>query len=210
MAVEVVDITEGLAAHVTAMVLFHRLGGLLGDALLLLVLVLVLVLHGGHDASARGRGGGGCGQDASYGGDVRGVPAVLPWYGGDERHHGGRRLHLFGPRHHLDAGVAGLMPPQVVAVPEGLVAVAADEGRLGFGLLLDYSDGGPSTASTSSPSPAGHIVLEEFGGTYWGLLVQGNGQHWLLIRWLSSRVKEWQEAVSGHLVLVMQGLIGLL
>lgn len=51
VAVEVVHVSEGLATHVTSVVLFHRLGGLLGDALLL----LLLVLHGRHDAGARRR-----------------------------------------------------------------------------------------------------------------------------------------------------------
>lgn len=38
VAVEVIHISEGLTAHVTAMILFHRLGWFLRDALLMLVL----------------------------------------------------------------------------------------------------------------------------------------------------------------------------
>lgn len=48
VAVKVIHISEGFTTHVTAMILFHWLGGLLRDALLL------LVLHWGHDTSACG------------------------------------------------------------------------------------------------------------------------------------------------------------
>lgn len=48
VAVEVIHISEGLTAHVTAVILFHRLRGLLRDVLLL------LVCHRRHDASACG------------------------------------------------------------------------------------------------------------------------------------------------------------
>lgn len=48
MAIEVINISEGFTTHVTAMVLFHWLGGFLREVLLLLL--LLLMLHRGHDA----------------------------------------------------------------------------------------------------------------------------------------------------------------
>lgn len=48
VAVEVIYISEGFTTHIAAMILFHWLGGLLGDALLL------LVLNWGHDARTCG------------------------------------------------------------------------------------------------------------------------------------------------------------
>lgn len=160
VAVQVVDVAEGLATHLAAMVLLDGLRRLLGDVL------LWHVAHGRrrHDAGRDGRGGRG--EDARHRGDVRRVAVVLPLHGRDHGHHGGRRLRrLLGPRHHLDAGVAGLVAPQVVAVAEGLVAVAAHEGRLALVLLLDDGHWWPPTA------PASHIVLKQVGGAGWGLLV---------------------------------------
>lgn len=89
VAVEVVHVAEGLAAHLAAVVLLHRLGGLLG--------------HGGllrqdrHHARGGGRGGRRRGEDARHRGDVRGVGVVVAWHSGDERHHGGRCRCLLGP-----------------------------------------------------------------------------------------------------------------
>lgn len=72
---------------------------------------------------------------------------------------------LLGARHHLDAGVTGLMASQVVAVTEGLVTVSTDKRRFAFVLLLYYRHRRPLSCS------AGHIVFEEFSGTDRWLLV---------------------------------------
>lgn len=98
----------------------------------------------------------------------------------------------------------------MVAVTEGLVAVAADEWRLALVLFLDHDHRtAPSSIPTpSSPCPAGYIVLEELGCADRGLVVQRNGHHRLLVLWL--RVQQWQQAVWGHLVLVVKGFISLL
>lgn len=160
VAIQVVDVTEGLAAHLTAVVLLDRFGGFLGHVL------LWLVAHCRWCHDTGGHGGGCCGEDARYCGDVGRVAVVLSRHGGDHGHHGGGCLSgLLWPRHHLDAGVAGLMAPQVVAVAEGLVAVATDERCLAFVFLL-YDRHWRTLASS-----AGHIVFEEIGGTGRGLLV---------------------------------------
>lgn len=229
VAIEVVDVTEGLAAHLAAMVLLHGLGGLLVGHV-----ALRHVAHGGrrHDAGARGdRGGGGRGgEEARHGGDVGGVGLgvgvwvwVVVWvwvgvgvgrgtlpdhaaHGRHHGHHGGRRLRrLLGARHHLDARVARLVAAQVVAVAEGLVAVATDEGRLAALLLLHHRHG-PVSAATA----AGHVVLEELGGANRRLPVHLDGQDGLLVDGLGPGVEQRQQAVLGHLVLVMEGFIGLL
>lgn len=103
--------------------------------------------------------------------------------------------------------MTGLVPPQVVAVPEGLVAVAAYEGRFRLGLLL--YDHLPASATSTAPSSrtAGHAVLEEVGRNDRGLLVENDGKNRLLILRLIARVEQGQEAV---LMLVVEGFIGLL
>ncbi len=201
VAVEVVDVTEGLAAHLAAVVLLHRFGGFLGYGWLLL-------RQDRHHARSRRCGSGGGGEDASHRGDVGRVAVVVPWHSGNERHHGGRCGCLLGPWHHLNACVTGLMPPEVVTVPKGLVAVAAYEGSLWLGFLLYYYL--TTTASaTSSPSarPTAHVVFEEVSRTDWGFLVEQDGKNRLLILRLS--VEQRQQAVL-VLVLVVEGFIGLL
>lgn len=89
VAVEMVDVTEGLTAHIAAMVLLHRLGGLLGHWRLL--------RQGRHHARSSGCRGGCRGKDACHRGYVRGVGVVITWHSGDERHHGGRCGCLLGP-----------------------------------------------------------------------------------------------------------------
>lgn len=42
---------------------------------------------------------------------------------------------FFGPGHQLDACVAGLVAPQVIAVPESFTAVSAHKGSFGFFFL---------------------------------------------------------------------------
>lgn len=96
------------------------------------------------------------------------------------------------------------MAPQVVAVTESLVAVAADERCFAFVFLLYDRHWWPRT------SPAGHIVFEEIGSAGRGLLVYLDGQDRLLVNLLSSCIKQWQQAVLGHLVLVVEGFICLL
>lgn len=184
VAVEVIHISESLTTHVTAVILFHWFGGLLRNTLLL------LVLHRGHYASACGCWRGGCSENTSYSSNVRRVSVILTGDSGYEWHHGGGCLCLLRPWNHLNASVARLVPPQVVAVPESLVAVATDERRLWFRLLFDHSDWRPTTSPT--PSPTGHIVFKKFCSTDRGFLVQGNGEHWFLIRWLCSRIEQRQ------------------
>ncbi len=199
VAVEVVDVTEGLAAHLTAVVLLHRFGGFLGYGWLLL-------RQDRHHACSRRCGGGGGGEDASHRGDVGRVAVVVPWHSGNERHHGGCCGRLLGPWHHLNARMRGLMSPEVVTVPKGLVAVAAYEGSLWLGFLLYYYLT-TTAATTSSPSahPASHVVFEEVSRTDWGFLVEQDGKNRLLI--LRLRVEQRQQAI---LVLVVEGFIGLL
>ena len=96
------------------------------------------------------------------------------------------------------------MPPQMIAVPKGLVAVAADKGCLGFGLFLDDGD----LSQTSTIDPIRNIVLEEFCSTDLGLLFHEDRQNWLLISRL--RVEEGEKAVSNPVMLVVQSLVGLL
>lgn len=75
--VQVVDVTEGLAAHLAPMVLFHRLGWLLGDTW------LAGGDRGGRHHGTRGRC---CGSE-----DVRGVSVVFSRHAREQWHHGGRR-----------------------------------------------------------------------------------------------------------------------
>ena len=96
------------------------------------------------------------------------------------------------------------MASQVVAVTEGLVTVATDERRLAFVFLLYHRHWRPSASST------GHIVLEEIQSTGRGLLIYMDGKDRLLVNLFRSCVKKWQQAVLGHLVLVVEGFIGLL
>lgn len=113
-----------------------------------------------------------------------------------------------------------LVPSQVVAVSEGLVAVAADERRFAFGFFLHYghrsSDATssaamtPSTPSSAGPCPATHAVLQEVRGAHWGLLIKRDWHDGLLVLWLGAGVQQRQQAVWAHLVLVVQGVIGLL
>lgn len=199
VTVQVVDVAEGLAAHLAPVVLLDRFGGFLGHVLLL------HVPHRWWCHDTGGNWGGCCGEDASDCRDVGRVAVVLPGHGGDHGYHGGGCLGgLLWPWHHFDTGVAGLMAPQVVAVAEGLVAVATNERCFSFVLLLYNRHWWPYTSST------GHIVLEEIGGTGRRLLVYLDGQDGLLVNLFSSCVKKWQQAVLGHLVLVVEGFIGLL
>lgn len=110
-----------------------------------------------------------------------------------------------------------LVPSQVVAVSEGLVAVAAGKRRFAFGFLLHYghrwSDAASSTTmapSTSDTRRTTHAVLEEVGGDHRGLLVERDGHDGLLVMRLGAGVQQWQQTVWAHLVLVVQGIIGLL
>lgn len=103
--------------------------------------------------------------------------------------------------------MTGLVPPEVVAVPKGLVTVAAYEGRLRLGLLL-YNHRTTAAAATSSARPATHVVFEEVSRTDWGLLVERDGKNRLLIQRL--RVEQRQKAVLRDLMLVVEGFIGLL
>ncbi len=205
--VQMVNVPEGFPAHFTAVVLLYGLGWLFGGT------VLGHVGHGhrGHDSRGRGRGSGCSGKDASDGWDVGRVARGLTGHGGDKRDHGGCRLRrLFGSGHHFDASVAGLVSAEVVAVAEGLVAVAADERRLALVLFLDHGHWTTSSgiATPSSPRPAGYVVLEKLSNADGGLVVQRNGHHRLLV--LRLRVQQWQQAVRGHMVLVVKGFISLL
>lgn len=111
---------------------------------------------------------------------------------------------LLRTRHHLDAGVAGLVASQVVAVSEGLVTVTTDERRFAFVFLLNHRHQWPLTSST------GHIVFQEFSSTDGGFLVHLDRQDRLLVNLLCSSIEKWQQAILGHLVLVVEGFIGLL
>lgn len=70
VAIQVVHVPKGLAAHVTAVVLLHWFGGLFGDVLLLLLMLLLVVVlvHWSHDTGACG--GRGCRHYTSHCGDV--------------------------------------------------------------------------------------------------------------------------------------------
>lgn len=92
----------------------------------------------------------------------------------------------------------------MVAVAEGLAAVPAHKRCFAFVLLLYDRHRWPGT------SPAGHIVFEEIGSTRRRLLVYLDGQDRFLVNWFISSVEERQQAVLGHLVLVVQGFICLL
>lgn len=96
------------------------------------------------------------------------------------------------------------MAPQMVAVTEGLVAVTAHKRCFAFVLLLYDRHWWPCT------SPAGHIVFKEIGSTGRRLLVYLDGQDRFLVNWFISSIEERQQAVLGHLVLVVQGFIRLL
>lgn len=106
--------------------------------------------------------------------------------------------------------MTGLVSPEVVAVPKGLVTVAAYEGRLRLGLLFYNHRTTAAASSASSPSacPAAHVVFEEVSRTDWGLLVERDGKNRFLIQWL--RVEQRQKAVLRDLMLVVEGFIGLL
>lgn len=201
VAIQVVDVTKGLATHLAPVVFLDGFGGFLDDVLLR----HVAHCRRRHDTCAWGNRGGRRGEDARYRGDVGRVAVVLSWHGRDHGYHGGGCLGcLLWPWHHLDTGVAGLMTPQVVAVAEGLVAVAADERRLAFVLLLYHRHWRPTASS------AGHIIFQEIGGAGRWLLIYLDGQDRLLVNLFSSCIKQWQQAVLGHLVLVVEGFIGLL
>lgn len=73
VAVQVVDIAKGLAAHLTPVVLLDRFGGFLGGVLLL----HVAHCRRRHDARARGNRGGRRGEDSRHRGDVGGVAVVV-------------------------------------------------------------------------------------------------------------------------------------
>lgn len=92
----------------------------------------------------------------------------------------------------------------MVAVTEGLVAVAAHKRCFAFVLLLYDGHRWPRT------SPAGHIVFEEIGSAGRRLLVYLDGQDRFLVNWFVSSIEERQQAVLGHLVLVVKGFIRLL
>ncbi len=87
VAIQVIDITKGLATHLTPMVFLDGFGGFLGD-----ILLRHVAHRRRHDACARGNRGGGCGEDARYRGDVGRVTVVLSWHGGDHGYHSGGRL----------------------------------------------------------------------------------------------------------------------
>lgn len=199
VAIQVVDVTKGLATHLTTMVFLDRFGGLLRDVL------LWHIAHCRRCHDTWGNRGGCCREDACYSGDVGRVAVVLSLHGGNHGYHGGGCLgSLLWPGNHLDTSVAGLMASQVVTVTEGLVAVAADERCFAFVFLLYDRHWWPCT------SPAGHIVFEEISSAGRGLLVYLDGQDRLLINLISSCIKKWQQAVLGHLVLVVEGFICLL
>lgn len=199
VAVQVVDVAEGLAAHLASMVLLDWLGRLLGYVL------LRHVAHRRWRHDARRYRGGRRGEDACYCGDVGGVTVILPRHGGDHGYHCRGSLGGFlWPRHHLDAGVTGLVAPQMVTVTESLVAIATNKRCFAFVLLLyDWH-------WWSHTSPAGHIVFEEIGGAGRRLLVYLDGQDRFLVNWFVSSIEERQQAVLGHLVLVVKGFIRLL
>lgn len=96
------------------------------------------------------------------------------------------------------------MAPQVVAVTEGLVAVATDERGFALVFLLYHRHWRPRTSS------ACHIIFEEISSTGRWLLVYLDGQDRLLVNLFSSCIEKWQQAVLGHLVLVVEGFICLL
>lgn len=199
VAVQVVDVAKGLAAHLASVVLLDRLGGLLGDVL------LRHVAHRRRRHDTRRHRGGRRGEDACYRGDVGGVTVVLSRHGGDHGYHcRGSLGGLLWPRHHLDSSVTGLMAPEMVAVTEGLVAVAAHKRCFAFVLLLYDRHWLPHS------SPAGHIVFEEIGSAGRRLLVYLDGQDRFLVNWFVSSIEERQQAVLGHLVLVVKGFICLL
>lgn len=108
-----------------------------------------------------------------------------------------------------------LVPSKVVAVSEGLVAVAADKWRFAFGFFLHYGHWCANAAAStmtpsSSPCQVAHAVLEDVGGAHRRLLIQWDGHDGLLVLRLGAGVQQWQQAVWAHRMLVVQGVIGLL
>lgn len=91
------------------------------------------------------------------------------------------------------------MTPQVVAVSKGFIAVAAHKRCLSFMFLLYYRHWGPQPTT-------GHIV----SCTGRRLLLYLDGKDRFLVNRFSSSIKKWQQAVLCHLVLVVEGFIGLL
>lgn len=96
------------------------------------------------------------------------------------------------------------MASQVVAVSKGLVTVTADERRFAFVFLLYHRH------RRSLTSSAGHIVFQEFSSTDRWFLVYLDRQDRFLVHLLCSSIKKWQQAILGHLVLVVEGFICLL
>lgn len=96
------------------------------------------------------------------------------------------------------------MASQMVTVAEGLVTVATDERCFAFMFLLYHRHWWPWTSS------AGHIVFKEISSTGRWFMVYLDWQDRLLINLFRSSIKKWQQAVLGHLVLVVEGFIGLL
>lgn len=190
------------------MVLLHRLGRLFGCTRLA--------------RDRRGRHHGARGRRCGCSEDVRGVSVVFPCHAREQWHHGGRRrlCGLFRSRHHLDASVTRLVPSQVVAVSEGFVAVAADKWSFAFGFFLYNghwcSDATtstamtPSTASSSCTRPTTHAILQEVRGAHGRLLIEQDGHDGLLVLRLGAGVQQRQQAIWAHMVLVVQGIIGLL
>lgn len=87
----------------------------------------------------------------------------------------------------------------MVTVSKGFVAVAAHERCLSFMFLLYYRHRRPHATS-------GHIVRR----TRRLLLLYLDGKDRFLVNRFSAGVKKWQQAVLCHLVLVVEGFIGLL
>lgn len=182
MAIQVVDITKGFAAHLAPVVLLDGFGRFLGHILLR----HITHCRRRHDTCAGGNRGGCSGEDVGYRGGVRRVAIVLSWHGGDHRYHGGGGLGcLLRTRHHLDAGVAGLMTAQVVTVAEGLVAVATYKRCFAFVFLLYHRHWWPLTSSTC------HIVFEVISNAGRWLLVYLDGQDRLLVNLFISCIEEW-------------------
>lgn len=67
-----------------------------------------------------------------------------------------------------------------------------------------------SSTPSSCTRPTAHAVLQEVCGDHWGLLIEQDGHDGLLVLRLSAGVQQRQQAVRAHMVLVVQGIIGLL
>lgn len=105
VAIQVVDITEGLATHLTPMVFLDRFWRFFRD-----ILLRQIAHCWSHDTCARRNRSGRRREDACYCGDVGWVAVVLSRHGCNHRYHGGSCLGcLLWTWHHLDTGVAGLM-----------------------------------------------------------------------------------------------------